>query len=200
MIARSVFFALLLILQMPYSAGQDIDSVPISPKDVLERFCTLDANGKQLNGDEKGKINRLFIQPDDSPAEKAIVIKDLVILNSSTLNDTTEFDVEYVYLGQLDLLSGTFSRLPSTYPPGPVKVRIAFNLIRSAVNSKTDSDETNKEKRGGSEWRIQGAPPQPRITVETAMRYVRSLQEKSLNGSTRKNTERTLIVLKRLKQ
>jgi hypothetical protein len=169
-----------------------------SPRDVLERFCELDAAGKQLGTEGWQEIATLFVQPESPRSEKIIVIRDFVV-SQPTLNDKkAEFYVEYIYLGQIDLSRLQFSRLPD-FPPGPSKVRSAFNLVSVTDGIAAGSSGSSQAQAPTPEWRIAGSPPEPHLTIGTAISYVTQMRDKTTDASVRRNAGKTLAALSRLR-
>jgi hypothetical protein len=164
-----------------------------SERDVLEKFCELDAKGSQLNVESRKELSSLFTQPAHSRPETAIIIKDFVVLGSSKVGDGAEFEVEYVYLERLNLSLARYSRLPSSYPPGPVKVRVSYSLVHTSTHSASDTSSTVS-----SESRIKGGPPEPHITIETAIRYLTELKGQSSEVDIKKSADKAIAALQRL--
>ncbi len=154
---------------------------PSSARDVLTRFCNLDVQGEQLSPEGWQKVAKLFTMPGAPPRDKITVVRDFVVSNPTMDHRRTQFYVEYIELGRVDASNGRFSIIPA------VKVRAFFDVI-TASGGKSDEQ---------GEWRIAGSVPQPRVTVDTAMRYVAQLRENSIDPIVKKNADRTLATLRR---
>ena len=61
------------------TAGTPASPQQQSPRDVLDQFCELDAQGKQLTPGGWNKVARLFVAPGAPRRERIIVIKDFVV-------------------------------------------------------------------------------------------------------------------------
>jgi hypothetical protein len=182
MIKRYLFISKTwLVLGLIAMAGGS-KSPQASPRDVLQRFCELDANGKQLEDQGSGEIAALFIRQGDHRPEKIVVIRDFVVSQPSSTDKKAEFYVEYIYLGQIDLSRLQFSRSPD-FPPGPSKVRSTFALVSASA----------------PEWRIEGSPPEPHLTVSAAISYIKQMRDKTTDVAVRKNAGKTLVALNRLR-
>lgn len=167
--------------------GQNSLSGPAYAKDVLELFCRLDANGIQLQAEGRDQIASLFAQSSDLPSGTAIVIKGFALSKPVITNQGTHYEVEYTYLGQISLQSGAYSQFAPDDRP-EMKVRRGFDLIHP-----------NRSRSGTNlpqpEWLIQGFPPQPHITIETAIRYVAALRDKAVDERSKETAEKGLSAL-----
>jgi hypothetical protein len=198
MIKRHLFISKTwLVLGLIAMAGGS-KSPQLAPRDVLQRFCELDAKGKQLDDQGSREIAALFVRQGDHRPEKVVVIRDFVVsLPSSTDKKKAEFYVEYIYLGQIDLSNAQFSRLPN-FPLGPSKVRSAFNLV-SETNPSTGPGGSMQAPQPMSEWRIDGSPPEPHLTIAACISYIKQMRDKTADPAVRKNAEKTLVALGRLR-
>jgi hypothetical protein len=169
-----------------------------SPKDVLEHFCELDANGAQIDEGRRSELAGLFTQSAASAPEDAIVIKDFVILGSTKVAGEIDFEVEYIYLGRLNVATARYSRLPATYPPGPVKVRVHYQLVPNMGGPKNNLKSEGSAHPEPAEWRIKGTPPIPHITVQAALQYVTRLRNNSSSATIKNNGAHAIVALNRL--
>jgi hypothetical protein len=173
------------------------------PKEVVEQFCKLDSAGKQLTSEGWPEVAGLFVRPTTPRRGKIIVVKDFVVPEATVVGNRAELYVEYIYLGQLS--SGArFSDL--YFPPepspvtGPVKVRVVYNLILTDRHWQAGAaGGPAREITGPTEWRIEGSPPEPHITVQTAIQYVMQLRDKAKGSVIRKNANKSIAALKRLR-
>lgn|GEM_PF-5158874 len=124
--------------------------------------------------------------------DKIIVVRDFVVSHPALEKDRAEFYVEYIQLGQINPSLARFSRLP------PVKVRAGFDLVLTAKPELGPSQTVTQVQRP-AEWRIMGSPPEPHLTVDAAIRYATDLRTKATDVAIRKNAEKTIAALKRLR-
>jgi hypothetical protein len=181
------------IMRFPILVLMLMTSAPLqnSAKDTVQHFCELDAGGGQLRADSRQQISKLFTLPAQATPKIAIIIKDFVVLASAS--DSSEFEVEYVYLGRLNLATAKYMRLPLSYPPGPVKVRVDYHLAKATEVAADKGISAGQEK-----WKIQGAPPEPHINVVGAIQYLNDMQNKTSNIAIKKNSDTTLAILNKL--
>jgi hypothetical protein len=153
-----------------------------SSRDILERFCQLDAEGEQLNTGGCERVAALFVVPGPPRHESIVVVKDFVVSRPVVEKDGDEFYVEYIQLGRIDLSRALFSALPS------MKVRAGFSLVRQSPSGAGGSGAI-------AEWRIAGPMPEPHLTVEAAIRYATDLRAHAKKAPIRKNADRMLAAL-----
>jgi hypothetical protein len=168
--------------------GQLLSQAP-SARDILARFCDLDARGEQLTPDGWQKVAALFVTPASPRRNKVVVVKDFVVSLPVFERGRAEFYVEYIQLGRIDPSQALFSALP------PMKVRAGFFVVRqSAPVAGQASSEADKL----GEWRIAGPMPGPHLAVDAATRYAAELRANARDGAIEKNADDILAALKRL--
>ena len=164
-----------------------LHSEELSAREVLVRFCDLDVQGGQLTPEGWQKTAALFAEPGKRQRYGITVIRDYVV-SRPLIENQAEFYVEYIELGRIDLSKIRFS---SPLPAG-IKVRAGFQLKQSGttpVGHRADR----------AEWKIEGRVPEPHLTVDSAIRYVTELRTDAKDPAARKNADRTLAALKRLR-
>lgn len=150
-----------------------------SVREVLSRFCELDAQGEQLRPGGWKKLAALFVSPGAPPAGTITVVRDFVVSRPAFGNSTAQFYVEYIELGRIDPVKVAFS---SPRPSG-IKVRAGFELAKNRA----------------AEWRILGPVPEPHLTVYAAIRYATEMRASASDIAVRKNADKTLAALRRLR-
>jgi len=150
-----------------------------SPRDVLERFCELDAQAEQLSPGGWQKLAALFSAPGAPRLDTIIVVRDFVVSRPAFERDKARFYAEYIQLGRIDPSQARFVSLPA------MKVRTDFYVVRQSAP-------------GPAEWRIEGPMPDPHLTVDAAIRYGAELRKNAANDTIRKNADKTLATLRRL--
>jgi hypothetical protein len=73
-------------------------------------------------------------------------------------------------------------------------------LLLSDKHWQVATDGTAKELDGPLAWRIEDTSFQPLITLNTAIRYVRQVREKTPNPVVKRNAASTLSILEYYKQ
>jgi hypothetical protein len=185
-IARMFVFAGLLGL------GARSMSSQTAPRSVLEEFCELDAQGKQLSADGGKDISGLFVSSRSEPLVEILVVKDFVVSQPNIQGAKAEFYVEYITLGKIDHTSLRFSSLP------PIKVRSGFDLV--LVKEGNTIPSTAGTRLDHSNWKIEGSPPAPYLSVEAALQFVSGQRNNSADTGVRRNADRTVTSLKLLRR
>jgi len=151
-------------------------------RDVLERFCKLDAQGGQLSVEGWQNVAALFVNPGAHRIDDIMVVRDYVVSRPFSKGDKLGFIVDYAPVGSIDVAEARFSRSPPA-----LQVKGDFVIKRSASQSQ-----------GPSDWKIEGPVPEPHITVQTAIRYATELQASARDVAMRKNADKMLAALKRV--
>jgi hypothetical protein len=151
-----------------------------TPRAVVEEFCQLDGEGGQLTPEGWRAIAALFTQPGPPPHPgKVMIVLDCVTSNAD-IGDDGKAGVMTESIGELAWLHPDTALLEGIEPPGGVKVRRNFSLVQTNAG-----------------WKIEGAVPDPYVTVVAAIRYVTALRDKTTSERVRKNAERALAGLRR---
>ena len=110
-------------------------------------------------------------------------------------------------LGRLDASLGLRNYPPWRLPLSNASVsacygddRFAFTLLLTDKYWQIATDGTVKELDGPLSWRIEDTFFQPLITLDTAIRYVRQMHEKTTDPVVKRNGARTLSILNYHKQ
>src|SRR6185437_9404475 len=73
---------------------------------VVQKFCEMDAEGKQLTQEAWRSMVQLFAATGASPARKIIVVKNFVVSPPEITGNKAELYAEYIYLGEIDRQTG----------------------------------------------------------------------------------------------
>jgi len=168
-----------------------------SAKAVLIRFCELDANGGQLTPEGSRTIAALFAAPGSARSGKVGVVSSFKVNRVSSKdgsaddNGTIKYRVEYTLLGVIEPSQAEFSPTPATLLVEPT----LFTLKR--YGNRVGARPGNHA--AASDWLIEGPVPEPNLNVDSAIRYVTELRAKAANDAVRRNADRALAALKRLR-
>ena len=183
------FIAATVVLATPFEKA---------PKDVLDRYCNLDFQGKQLHEIDRQHLAMFFTDTATRSPNKIFVVKDFVVSNPLVRDHGADFYVEYVYLGELDPVRARFVSLRPPFPPPPVKVRANFHLVLIENKEAAESQKGGSPAKESTEWKIQGPPPEPHISVDAAMQYMAERRDAAKDEIIKENASRALAALKRL--
>lgn len=168
-----------------------------SARDVLLRFCDLDAQGEQLTADGWQKVAALFTTPGTPRRERIMVARDFVVSPGSEQGRSTlgermvGFHVEYTLLGLIDSSQARFSPIPPT-----VHVEPSLFVVRQSVRR---SGKASRWVEESVEWRIEETVPEPHLGVDAALRYATELRANAREVVIRRNADKMLAALKRFR-
>src|ERR1700723_776630 len=169
-----------------------------SPQEIVQLFCQADASGKQLTQQTAWEVQPFLAEQNawSSPAEIEI-IKDYRVRRFPESQGTrTQVTVDYNVWGGLDS-SFSFTSLGGPLQNQPRPIPEGFELIH--LNSQSERQPQGSSQTAGSEeWKIVKYPPEPHISLEEAIRYVRETGFASRSALLRSNAQRTLAELQKL--
>jgi hypothetical protein len=191
MVMNKQLFVLIaaIALLAAITRGQVQTDLAKSASETLTRFCTMDAAGNGLSAHGWKQLGEMFNRPSASrPTHAIISSRGFNVSNARIEGDKAHFYVEYLEVAQIDDLAH-FETLP-----GPHHTRVLYTLILTTEKNNA----ALKEGEGRLEWKIDGHQIEPRITVETAKRYVTELRDTTKDPVVKKNADRTLASLVKL--
>jgi len=178
--------------------AQEALTQPRSPNEVLEQFCRMDAEGKQLSPEGETEVTGLLdFQKPWAQHPEIIVVKDYVVRGPDRQKDTTRFVVDYQVWGRLGS-SLRFERLEGLVVNHPIRVREYIPLFRTDKHIEVGNDGRWQQVKGVLEWRIGTVPSAPHVSVDTAIRYVTELRDKSSDPIIKTNADRAVDDLRTL--
>jgi hypothetical protein len=154
-----------------------------SGEQVFARFCKLDAQGGQLTADGWRNIAALFVNPGNRRLGRIVVTDGAGPRGASHEGEKIGVGRDYIKVGQIDIPRLRFSAVEGL--PAGVIVREDFGYLLKVPGAN-----------GVQKWRIGGPVPEPRVTVETAIRYVTEVRAKTIDAAIKRNADRTLAALK----
>ncbi len=169
---------------------------PKSPKDVVEDYFQFEVSGGRLTTEGWYKAANFFVRPIPPPQNKKIFVidKDFSVwdrpmeIKGTTARVTVGIEPE----GRLD---STLHLVPSGLTP---KAGIWYDLVLTDKHWELGHNGQTREVTGPLEWRIKQCEPAIWITVDTAIRYVTEMRDKTTAPVIKKNADATLAKLKAL--
>jgi len=169
-----------------------------SPREALDRFCTLDTQGKQLKSEAQEELAPLLADKQTWDQHPEItVVKDYSVRQLSVQRDSAEFAVDYNVLGRLDP-SLRFTRLQHPYTNRPIVLSEIISLVRSDVHYEIGSYGVWLQVKGSAAWRIKTAPSSPHVSIAAALGYVGAVSHRSKDPLLATNAQRAMSELQNL--
>jgi hypothetical protein len=174
-----------------------------SPSDVAHRFVRLE---RGLLPDQWNELATFFVETPKSQWNKVHIV-DVVHVGIDTNGDSSYVSIFTNSLGELDsslrLSNYPSMRLPLDTPSASACYgddRFGFNLVLSDKHWEIATDGTAEEFNGPLAWRIENTSFEPLITLDTAMRYVSQVRDKTTDLDVKMKAARTLTILNYYKQ
>jgi hypothetical protein len=192
--AVMIFFVPSSFAQSPLGSGN-------SPRDVVDHLWKQATEGELLSPNGWQSTTTFFVQhaPFPGKGEVRVVSNYWGLGHTSVNNDTAEVDVEYSDAGKIN---SSLQYSPPVKTPF-YKTSLLFHLVFSSTQLtmfKSDGKTiTGREDRPGPmEWQIKDSPGLPWTTVNTAVRYVLEMREKTDDPAIKKNADQTIAKLLQL--
>ncbi len=190
------------------SAGEPLPEHPEgmakeSPSEIAHRFVRLES---ALLPDQWNQLTSFFAETPKPQWDKVHIV-DVVRMDIETNGTSSDVSISTNSLGELDS-----SVLLSNYPPMRLSRATpsasacygedyrGFNLLLSDKHWEIATNEAVKQFNGPLAWRIEDTFFEPLITLDTAIRYVRQVQDKTTDPVIKKHADRTLSILEYYKQ
>jgi hypothetical protein len=168
-----------------------------SPREVVEHLWSMGVTGELLTTQGWNTASGFYTKPNLEPQDKSFnVYSNYYGLYSVTINgDKAEVIMDYSNGGRID------SNLRYSPPPktNAFKTGLAFQLILTPSYMRMfgpdGKTEIEKKATGYSAWKIEGPAFPPWTTVNTAIRYVLEMRNKSSDPVIKKNADETISKL-----
>lgn len=212
---------LLLSLFSVVAAQTPVQSLtsPKSPKEVLEGYRKMDAEGERLTASGWTRASVFFVKPAPRLNQTFVFVIDGERVTDPIMpkgNSRVEALVASIALGQIDS-SGRFTTVVGPYlldpsgrplrqPPTPPLMHGPVPFMRPYVLVLTDTHwefgpkgEGPREVKGPMEWRIEKFEFEPVVNIDPAIRYLIRLRTLSSSEITKKNADKSIATLRRIK-
>lgn len=202
---RLLIFALLAVLEALGVSGQAQAPTASgrSPKEIVEQMWTLATEGELLTPEGWNRYSGLFLHPDRPPGNKVVRVVSNYwgVQGVLTKGSDMEVAMDYAEAGQID--SELRYTQPPPLPPPFVKRGLIYHFVLAPTHwtmviSDGKAVPGKEERTGPMDWFITGSPGLPWTTVNTAIRYVLEMRQKSTDPVVKKNADQTLATLLKL--
>lgn len=182
-----------------------------SAKEVVELFRRMDSHGERLTNEGWLKVAALFVRPGRPPREPVLrVVTGEIVGQEVVAGNRAEVWTEGTEWGTIDSLA-RFSRVighpasirgvdaPKEPMEGPIRVRHQYKLVLTDHYWELSGVGVSPtEAYGSTAWRIESFDPERRVTMEAAIRYLKTLSHRSNDPAVRKNAGRSIAAISRL--
>jgi hypothetical protein len=197
---RGPFIAMLLVA-MGGAFVERTHAQQTSPGEILDRYCKLTAEGKQLIAAGAKELAPLVVELSSSTTyPEIIVIKDYSVSELVAEGKTVQVAVDYNVWGMLESSSLRFVTIGGVLANRPTRIPEYVTLIQLNRGFEPGPEAQAHDGATPVEWKISKAPSEPHISVSAAIQYTRELGYKSKDPIVRANAQRTLADLQRLDQ
>lgn len=181
-----------LIFAALSASAQSPAQPSVSPRAVVERFCRLDWEGALLTPAGAEEAEPLLLSPYTwSPTQRFRVV------DSYAVRGRDQIAVDYQVWGEVES-SLRFVRLEGMMANRPVTTQEYVGTVLTPRSQERGPVGPNAVVKGSVTRRIVAIPPVPHVSVETALRHVTAMRERSSDPALRGNATRTLAALTRL--
>ena len=192
---------------------------PKSPKEVLEGYRKMDAEGERLTASGWTRASVFFVKPALRPHQTFVAVIDGERVTDPIMfkgDNRVEALVSSIALGQIDS-SGRFTSVVAPYlldptgrplkqPPTPPLMHGPVPFMRPYALVLTDTHwefgpngEGPREVKGPVEWRIEKFEFEPVVNIDPAIRYLIKLRAQSSSDLIKKNADKSIATLRRIK-
>jgi hypothetical protein len=218
-VAMSGVSMLSLLFVSPQTISSQAPAPPKSPKEVLEAYRKMDAEGERLTSSGWCRASRFFVKPGRPPEHYVLaVIEGERVTGPSQWykggNNRARMGVMCSEVGQIDASarftsmvapdlidpSGRLLKQPVTpQATGPTATERVYDLVLTDTHWEFGArGEGPREVKGPPEWRIEIFDFQPWVTIRVAIRYLEQLRDESSSEMIKKNADKSIATLRRL--
>lgn len=201
-IGLAVMLSIVTTFAQEMRSATDTGQEPIQGKsrtEVVDELWRMAAKGDLLTPDGWSKASGFFTAPMPFSGDKVIRVMSNdwgPAYEYKSKDNSTDVELGYIDMGKID------SKLNYTAPQKTefVKTGFLYHLVAVPAYStmSSASGQVSKKPVGARFWQIQGSPGLPWTTVNTAIRYVLEMREKTSDPTIKKNADETLAKLLRL--
>jgi hypothetical protein len=170
----------------------------MGPREVVERFVQMDLDGKLLTNADNEEASELLYSPYPYSQDRAMIVVDHYELRGpSRQGNSTTFSIDFHEWGRLNS-SLAFSQEEGDIAGKPVRVREYVHVARTTLHNELGPNGHMTTVKGSPSWRIEAIPSGSHISIETAIRYVKEMREKTIDPATKENAGKTIATLEGL--
>jgi hypothetical protein len=180
------------IAQAPQSSGKPTEL-------VVRQYEQFIAGGEFLTPDGWKKASRIFVRSNPYPNDGEVFLTSKAGLVGETWVRGDRAEVERKWTDFFGSIGSDLAYKPAD--PTTSVLPAVYDYSLRFTNQHIDVGEggSTQEVLGAWEWKIEGPQRERWATVERAIIYVREMRNKSNNAKIKKNANKTIAILERLK-
>jgi hypothetical protein len=196
---RRIFPVIVFVVLNTIASSAQVGDQPKTPREIVDRLWKMATEGELLTDDGWRRVSGMFAKQLPFPGNDVI----LIVSNSWSVNresvrgNSAEVVVGFADAGSID----SSLRYTPAKESGAFKSGQLFHLEMAPSHWQThelDGKTVAKEMTGPPGWQITDSQGVPWTTVNTAVRYVLEMRNKTRNPTVKKNADDTLSELLRL--
>jgi hypothetical protein len=169
------------------------------PRDVIENYWDMGVRGELLTRDGWEMASGDFVTPGSAPEDLSFdVFSNRYGVDSAHITaNTATVEVGFKNVGHIDsrLRYSPPRKLPSRVLQTAFLFRLAVTPLYVLMYGPDGKSLVEKKPTGNSAWKIVEPAPMPWTTVNTAIRYVLEMRNKTIDPIIKKNADETLTQL-----
>ena len=205
-----------LLCETPTSISAQSPNALSHPKEVLESYCKMDAEGGRLTADGWYRASEYFVKPERLPQHMTVGVIDGERVDDPDPwfkggTERVQIQVLSSAIGQIDYL-GRFTSVVSSNSMdsfgqrlneaqqihGPAPLGRIYHLVLTNIRWEFEPGrEELREVKGVPEWRIENFEPEPWVTIKVAIRYLTRLRDESKSERIKRNANESIAALSR---
>jgi hypothetical protein len=171
----------------------------MSPRDVVNQLWSMATEGELLTADGWQRASRLYTSPTKWPGTSVVrVVSNHWGFERQRSIDGKTVEVAVRYGGEAGRIDSALRYTPSSDRAVGMMFRLVF-VTTYLTTYGSDGKTVTQRSPLGDEWRFERPPPGlPWTTVNTAIRYVLEMRNKTSDPAVKRNADKTLVELMKL--
>lgn len=167
-----------------------------SPKQVVEQFCKMDAEGRFLSPEDWSELTGMVNYRVLGSGPDITIIKTYAVGDPVVRGDSARVDVRFEVWGTLYVSSLRFVREEGMTSGEPVKKDKGFALSFSEKYMEIRKGGEQVEGKGSPRWTFGEPFIHPHISLETAVRYLIAQRDETNDPALKANAQKSLAALR----
>jgi hypothetical protein len=179
------------------ATGQNRKDFWGSPKEVVEEYWNMGIRGELLTPEGWENSSGFFTKANPTLQNNSFDVfsNDYGVGRTEITGSTAEVEMGFINLGRIDSVL-RYSPPPKTpFYKTALRFRLALTPTYIRMFGPDGKTEIERKPTGESAWKIAETFPRPWTTVNTAIRYVLEMRNKTTDPVIKRNADETLAKL-----